>query len=87
MSIFSDKGIKFAAEDQRYLATVVNSTKFTKIMFAKTQPHAAYEAFCQCEVRKYRCFLRTIPGMKDCIKPLDDLRPEFDGILQYFSPP
>ena len=65
MSIFSDKGIKFKAENQRHLATVVSSSKFTKILFAKTQPHAAYEAFCQREVHRYRYLQKTVSGMKD----------------------
>ena len=46
--------------------------------FAKTQPHAAYSAFCHGEVRKFLYFLRTIPDMQEYIKPLDALiRNEF----------
>ena len=41
--------------------------------YSKTQPHAAYAAFCHGEIHKYTYFLRTIPSMKDYIKPLDDL--------------
>ena len=41
--------------------------------YAKTQSHAAYSAFCQGEIHKYTYFIRTIPGVKDFIKPLDDL--------------
>ena len=41
--------------------------------FAKTQPHAAYSAFCRGEGHKFTYFLRTIPGMQECIKPLDHL--------------
>ena len=40
---------------------------------AKTQPHAAYSAFCHGEIHKYTYFMRTIPGMREFIKPLDDL--------------
>ena len=41
--------------------------------FAKTQPHAAYLAFCHGEVHKFTDFLGTIPGMQGYIKPLDYL--------------
>ena len=41
--------------------------------FVKTQPHAAYSAFFHGEVHKFTYFLRTIPGMQEYIKPLDDL--------------
>ena len=41
--------------------------------FAKTQPHAAYSAFCHGEVHKFTSFLITIPGLQEYIKPLDDL--------------
>ena len=41
--------------------------------FAKTQPHAAYSAFCHGEVDKFTYFLRTIPGMQEYIEPLDHL--------------
>ena len=48
--------------------------------YAKTQPHAAYSAFCHGEIHKYTYFLRTIPDMKNFIKPLDDI------ITQNFIP-
>ena len=41
--------------------------------FAKTQPHAAYSAFCHGQVDKFTYFLRTIPGMQEYIKLLDHL--------------
>ena len=41
--------------------------------YAKIQPHAAYAAFRHGEIHKYTFFLRTIPGMEEYIKPLDDL--------------
>ena len=41
--------------------------------FAKTQPHAAYSAFCHGKVHKFTYFLRTIPGMQEYIKPLEHL--------------
>ena len=41
--------------------------------YAKTQPYAAYSAFCHGEVHKFTYFRRIIPGMQEHIKPLDDL--------------
>ena len=41
--------------------------------FSKSQPHAAYAAFCHGEIHKYTYFLRTIPDMHEFIKPLDEL--------------
>ena len=41
--------------------------------YAKTQPHAAYSALRHGKVLKFAYFLRTIPGMQECIKPLDHL--------------
>ena len=41
--------------------------------FAKTEPHAAYAAFCHGEMHKYTYFIRTIPEMENFIKPLDNL--------------
>ena len=41
--------------------------------YAKTQPHAAYSAFCHGEVHKFTYFLRAVPGMQEYIKALDDL--------------
>ena len=41
--------------------------------YAKTQPQAAYAAFCHCEIHKYTYFMRTIPGMEHYLKPLDDV--------------
>ena len=38
--------------------------------YAKTQPHAAYSAFCHGKIHKYTYFMRTIPGMREFIKPL-----------------
>ena len=40
--------------------------------FAQSQPHAAYAAFIHAEQHKYTYFLRTIPGISDNFKPLDD---------------
>ena len=34
-------------------------------VFEKSQPQAAYGAFCFGEQNKFSCFLRTIPEMKD----------------------
>ena len=41
--------------------------------FAKTEPHAAYSAFCHGEMHKYTYFMRTIPGMNEYMKPLDEI--------------
>ena len=39
---------------------------------AKTQPHVAYAAFIHGEQHKYTYFLRTIAGISENLKPLDD---------------
>ena len=41
--------------------------------YAKTQPHAANAAFCHGEIHKYTYYMRTIPGLSEYIKPLDNL--------------
>ena len=41
--------------------------------FAKTQPHAAYSAFTNGILSQYTYFIRTIPGMRKFIKPVDDV--------------
>ena len=38
--------------------------------FAKSQPQAAYTAFCFGEQNKYSYFLRTIPTMSELMKPV-----------------
>ena len=48
--------------------------------YAKTQPHAAYSAFCHGEIHKYTYFMRTIPNMRNSIEPLDNI------ITQKFIP-
>ena len=40
--------------------------------YAETQPHAVYSAFCHGKVHKFTYFLRTISGMQEYIKLLDD---------------
>ena len=40
---------------------------------AKTQPHAAFSAYIHGEQHKFTYFLRTIEGMNELIKPLDDI--------------
>ena len=42
-------------------------------IFAKTQPHAAYSAFTNGILSQYTYFIRTIPGMRKFIKPVDDV--------------
>ena len=39
---------------------------------AKTQPHVAYAAFIHGEQHKYTYFLRTIAGITENLKPLDE---------------
>ena len=41
--------------------------------FAVTQPHAAFAAFIHGEQHRFRYFMRTIPGMEEYLKPLDDV--------------
>ena len=41
--------------------------------FAKTQPHAAYSAFTHGILSRYTFFMRTIPAMREFIKPVDDV--------------
>ena len=41
--------------------------------FAKTQLHAAYSAFTHGILSQYAYFMRTIPGMHEFIKPVDDV--------------
>ena len=40
---------------------------------AKTQPHAAYSAYTHGMQHKFRYFLRTISGIQEQLKPLDDI--------------
>ena len=41
--------------------------------FTKSQPQAAYAAFCFGEQKKYSYFLRTIPSMSELNKPVAKL--------------
>ena len=41
--------------------------------FAKSQPQAAYAAFCFGEQNKFCYFLRTIPEMNDLMKLVDEI--------------
>ena len=45
--------------------------------FAKSQPSAAYTAFCFGEQNKSSYFLRTIPEMNDLMKPDDEIVDNF----------
>ena len=40
---------------------------------AKTQPHAAFSAYIHGEQHRFTYFLRTMEGMNDLVKPLDDI--------------
>ena len=40
---------------------------------AITQPQSAYAAYTHGEMHRFTYFLRTIPGMQEYIKPLDDI--------------
>ena len=81
--------MKFTTEGKRHLGAAIRSSekkvyatekvnnwceKIIKLSeYAKTQPHAAYSALRHGKVLKFAYFLRTIPGMQECIKPLDHL--------------
>ena len=41
--------------------------------FAKSQPQAAYAAFCFGEQNKFSYFLRTKPEMNHLMKPIDEM--------------
>ena len=40
--------------------------------YAKTQPQAAFAAFCHGEQRRFSYFMRIIPGMEKFMEPLDE---------------
>ena len=40
--------------------------------YAKTQPQAAFAAFCHGEQHRFSYFMRTIPGMEKFMEPLDE---------------
>ena len=41
--------------------------------FAESQPHAAFSAYIHAQQHKYSYFARTVEGVSECFKPLDDL--------------
>ena len=41
--------------------------------FAKSEPQAAHAAFCFGEQNKFNYFMRTIPGMSEHMKPVDEI--------------
>ena len=41
--------------------------------YAKTEPHAAYAIFCRGFIHKFTYFMRTIEGISDHLKPLDEV--------------
>ena len=45
--------------------------------FAKSQPPAAYAAFCFSEQNQFSYFLRTMPEMTDLMKPVDEIVKDF----------
>ena len=45
--------------------------------FAKTQPQAAYAAFCFGEQKKISYFLQTVPEMNNLMKPVDQIVQNF----------
>ena len=69
--------LQFEADFRKIYATEKTKNWCEEIIklseFAKTQPHAAYSAFCHGEIHKFTYFLRTISGMQEYIKPLDHL--------------
>ena len=56
--------------DEKIAKWTQNIEKLAEI--AQSQPHAAYAAYIHAEQHKYTYFLRTIPGIEDNLKPLDD---------------
>ena len=56
--------------DEKVNKWVSNIKSLSEI--AKTQPHVAYAAFIHGEQHKYTYFLRTIAGISENLKPLDD---------------
>ena len=45
----------------------------TSSNFVKSQPQAAYAAFCFGEQNKYSYFFPTIPSMSELMKPVDEI--------------
>ena len=41
--------------------------------FAKTEPQAAYAAYCHGYKSKFTYFMRTIEGLKNFLQPIEDL--------------
>ena len=41
--------------------------------FAKTEPHAAYAAYCHGYKSKFTYFMRTIEGLENFLQPIEDL--------------
>ena len=41
--------------------------------FARVHPQAAYIAYIQGEQHRYTYFLRTLPGIADILRPIDEL--------------
>ena len=41
--------------------------------FAKTEPQAAYAAYCHEHKSKFTYFMRTIEGLKNFLQPIEDL--------------
>ena len=56
--------------DEKVKKWVSNIKSLSEI--AKTQPHVAYAAFIHGEQHKYTYFLRTLAGISENLKPLDD---------------
>ena len=56
--------------DEKVKKWVSNIISLSEI--AKTQPHVAYAAFIHGEQHKYPYFLRTIAGISENLKPLDE---------------
>ena len=56
--------------DEKVKKWVSNIKSLSEI--AKTQPHVAYAAFIHGEQHKYTYFLKTIAGIAENLKPLDD---------------
>ena len=80
--MFSDSKVNITAEGKMHLGAALGSSEFrikyvfkyeelkTSSNFVKSQPQAAYAAFCFGEQNKYSYFFPTIPSMSELMKSL-----------------
>ena len=84
-NLFSDSKVNITAEGKMHLGAALGSSDFrikyvfkyeelkTSSNFVKSQPQAAYPAFCFEEQNKYSYFFPTIPSMSELMKPVDEI--------------